>query len=327
MKYFIIIKKNVIRLFILLICVTFFACEKKIIDLIPVIQIEKDLSIPTALPIKHFDLPESQTIYAGSDTNIIYKSVNGGQNWEETEVVSSDYKCNGIAFINTDYGLCLMDNRLYKTSDAGVSWSYEMNAKFIGKYADTAIVLNCGYSDCDMYTSVDSGKSFQLQKSIYTGAKFLRAKLSGGKLAIFTEDTFFDNYTYGYDLKADSSLKFEFGNLTAGQTPTDIYFLGASGIFVGSNVILEYSYDKYRNSYDWESSRSFNSVDGMDGLVVAVGNKTIVSNLDIATDYKWNEVYTTEGESFKESFYQIKFTSTDRFYLSGDNGLLYLIKL
>jgi photosystem II stability/assembly factor-like uncharacterized protein len=119
--------KHFLLIFILLFVLN--SCEKKIIEIVPVIQIENDISIKTGKAIKYFSFPSSSVGFAGSDTLIIYKTTNGGDSWEIMNVGASG-KCRGIEFSDNLHGMCLMGTTMFSTVDGGLNWKRKSDCNY-----------------------------------------------------------------------------------------------------------------------------------------------------------------------------------------------------
>ena len=52
------------------------SCEKKFVEIIPVIEVEKDMSITGGGDIKYFSFPTTNVGYASASTSFIYKTTN-----------------------------------------------------------------------------------------------------------------------------------------------------------------------------------------------------------------------------------------------------------
>jgi hypothetical protein len=58
-----------------------------------------------------------------------------------------------------------------------------------------------------------------------------------------------------------------------------------------------------------------------------VGKGSVISNLDILNENKWNQVYDENGNGFDKTFYKIRFIDSNTFYLSGSDGYLIIGRL
>lgn len=304
---------------------TFTTCKKKVLEIVPVLQIEQDISINTSQAIKYFSFPSSQVGFAGGDDTIIYKTINGGSAWSEISVGTYG-NCMGVEFFDDLHGMCLRGRELHTTADGGNTWkAVDTQVDFIGiSSKGIGVYLKCYYGSTDVYLSSDTAKTFDFKETInkFDIADFTSARITDNKIIFFNSDTFYDDIAYGYDIDSLKATSIKFDNL--GYTPADIYLSGGTGFVVAAASILtpsEYGFG-YTTTYD--GYYAYNSIDGYNGFIVCVGDKTIVSNLDIQNKSKWNEVFDTKGNGFDKTFYKIRFFDNHTFYLSGTNG--YLIK-
>jgi hypothetical protein len=90
--------------------------------------------------------------------------------------------------------------------------------------------------------------------------------------------------------------------------------------------VYEDQYDGFDEVYRVHSYEYY-SIDGYQNFIVCVGEKSLVSNMEGVNEYTWNEVFNTDGNSFSETFYKIRFINSTRCYLSGSNGTIYKIKI
>lgn len=309
---------------ILCLLVLSMSCKKKVLEIIPVIEIEKDMSITNGKDIKYFSFPSSQIGYAAYDTSFIYKTNNSGTTWSLINVANNK-KCNGLEFFNELKGICLMGNSMYATSDGGLTWNLkDSGVNFIGKTdKGIGILGKCNNFSCSIYTSVDSAGSFQSVGDITFQGDFLSARIVDSKIIVFSKD--YDKLK-GFDVISNQnfSIKFYINN----NNPFDIYLSGSTGCVVG--VGGDIKEDRFGVGYSrayFNHSYNYYSVDGVGNFIVCVGNKTIASNMDIGNDNEWNEVFDSKGNGFDHIFYKIRFINSSSFYLSGNNGLLLKAKI
>lgn len=322
----------------LMLCVALTSCKKKVLEIVPVLQVEKDMSIAGAGDIKFFDFPEGQVGYAASDTTFIYKTLNGGASWEKIEIGDGG-KCRAIDFFDATNGMVLMGLKLYITQDGGDTWEMETTGVIFSGISDTGIgayIKDCNYPSCSVMTTNNMGASFQETGSLNHGEVWYEitgGRMTGNSMVLIHSDSNFDDILYGYNLELEESFSLPFDNITAYVEVTDLFLSGESeGAIVGEGGTLQVRTQYFSGSYSFsqqviEHSYDYYGVDGRDGLIVAVGEQMITSNIDIQTEYPFNPVFDSDGNGFTETFYAIEFYATDRFYLSGENGLILKAKL
>jgi hypothetical protein len=321
------IMKIVLSCFVLL---SLISCSKKVIEIRPVIMLEQDISIPTVNDINYFSFPSEDVGYAASvESWVIYKTLDGGSSWEELEVSSPVKKCNGLEFFSNDSGMCLMNTTIYITNNGGETWTANGTADFIGKTDDNIGVKgDCGSYSCEISTSTNNGESFTLKGSASMDGDFISARIVDGKAFIFSDEVFYYDRLHGLDLETGETVEILFENVISNERPTDIYIDEGFGAATGhSGLIADPTYGEryYRNHYG--NAYSFYSVDGVGDLIVAVGEKTIVTNMSIAGPDTWNYMTDVDGNGFIETFYKIRFIDERRLYISGSEGTLLKIKI
>jgi hypothetical protein len=305
------------------------SCEKKIIEITPVLEIE-DISIDKAKDIIHFSFPSEKVGYAASDTNFIYKTIDGGKTW--TTITNSDWptylRCKGIVFFDELKGFCLMGAEGYSTDDGGLNWTnskpwYGMVNKeaFCGVTSSGVgiIGINESYNKTYLYRSLDKGQTFDVF-SVITH----EGELAGGRVSeanIFTYNTY-DNYIEGISYSDFSTFKI---NLTGDVN--EFYYDMNKGVGVGAEGYLT----ENSNGYSYKTlpihDYDFYSVDNKNGVAFAVGNKTIVTNMDIQSEEKWNHVFDIHGNGFQHKFLRVRFKDEKNLYISGENGLIWKARI
>lgn len=304
------------------------SCKKQVLEIVPVIDVT-DISLPTSGDIKSFSFPTDKVGYAAvDDTSLIFKTEDGGHSWSALKKSFS----GGEKFINIEFydeinGLCLTTYGSYETNDGGVTWT-NTSVDIIGISKQGTIIR--GYLSGNyitLYKSTDNGQTYENWHRLGFSGTFISAKVTENKCFILTED----NSTYyvlkGIDLNTKMEVK-----VSMMRNPTDVYFNNDRTYAVYNNSTVFDS--KYRNYNDLSSE--FYSIDGYNDLTVAVGKNKMVTNMNINSDKMgtntnsetpWNELRDHKGQSFKNTFYKIKFRDAHTFYVGGANGLLWKAKI
>lgn len=298
------------------------SCEKKITEIIPVMEIEKDMSIIGASNIKYFSFPSPSVGYAASESGFIYKTTDGGSSWT-TITVATSKTCKGLEFFGETKGMCLMNNDVYVTTDGGQTWLIKDVATFIGKTDEgIGVIGTCSPMSCTIKTTINNGQTFIYKgKMNYNGFNFRTSRIVDNKVVILSNDRYEHGNENGFNLSNNTAFSVELGGLNAYEIPNDIYLSNGQGTGVGNyglvmGEVLNYSRNYFGHTYPYYS------VDGYGGFKVCVGEKTIVSNLDIGTEHVWNEVFDVKGNGFVNTFYKIRFITQNTFYISGSAGLI-----
>lgn len=324
------IRSSILSLF----CCFLLSCEKVILDIVPVLQIEQDLSIAGAGDIKYFTFLSDQVGYAASDGAAVYKTTDGGKTWTRL-IVASKGTCKGLEFFDTQHGMCLINQTVYVTSNGGNSWTTKTTSDFIGitKEGVGVIGQNCSYNMHCVYTTTNKGQSFQLLGNLGLQGDFGFAKVTGNKLYLIPEKVFSEDTFNGIDVKTKIKEQVAFGNLVYYEAPTDILVNDNMGLMVGYPGLIMQRQEDFTATKSFYlkdhvlSKKDYLSVDGFDDLAVAVGFKVISVNVDFGEGENWNELIGTQGTSFSQTFYKVKFAGPNSFYISGENGLLWKAKI
>lgn len=311
-----------------------FSCKQKIIDLIVVIDIEKNMSISGAGDIKFLSFPSEEIGYAASESNFIYKTIDGGSSWTQVTVGTTN-TCNGLEFFDVDEGLCLMGGKLYKTTDGGGSWNLvRSGVKFMRKNSDNVVVIGeCSQNllEVHIWKSTDNGSNFNLLMGTINPPAFgvycfdIRfVSLQDDQLTVNYDDV---DAMYGMNISDGSQFTIVLDDYDNYTLPNDFYLDQSEGVLVGERGMIQSNHSSnwyLRNHYG--NAYTYHAVDGYDGLVVCVGERAITTNMAI-NDNEWNEVFDAGGNGFSETFYEVQFLDESTFYLSGSDGLIYKCRI
>jgi hypothetical protein len=152
---------------------------------------------------------------------------------------------------------------------------------------------------------------------------------------IFDSQSYFDDAINGIDLIDTSKFVRLSVNANAYENPNDVYYKLGNGAAVGlQGCISNSGYNKapkyYLAGFDrsyYGHTYAYNSIDGYDGLMVAVGYHTMATNLNIKNEEPWNEVFDNKRNGFEQTFYKIRFLDKSTFIVSGNNGLIWRAKI
>lgn len=313
---------------VLLLTILFTSCEKKFLEVVPVMQIEQDLSIDGASDIKYFSFPSQQVGYAAGNTPYIYKTTDAGNSWTKINVGTGG-KCQGLEFYDAMNGMCLMGEEVYKTENGGQSWTRSASGQFIGLTDDgKGVIGSCSYLSCQVYVSSDRGQTFQPIGQVTKEGEFRQAFITSSKVFVVGNRTNQYNSIYGIDTGTRAQETLVFDNMTYDEVPSGLFINEYSKVLVGSNgqILERDSYDNYNRTYYGHTYPYF-TVDGYNDLVVVAGERTVSVNIDFGEGDKWSELLDRNGRSFPHSFYKVKFINQNSFYISGSNGLLWRAKI
>jgi|SRR6478609_264126 len=309
------------------------SCKKRVVDIIPESEVEKDMSIPGAGNIKFFAQPSDLVVLAASDTNFIYRSIDGGVTWQKVIISpNTNYRCQGLDMVDANKGVCLVDGDLYYTTNGGATWTASTgipyNVVYVGIRRDnnTIIALVMNYYDCDIYRSTNNGASFSYYDDFYiVNGDFVTAKVCSSKVFLISKDSYYYDKIYGYDFTTAKEIFLKLGDYAQGD-PNDLYVDDLnSGVMVGNGGnIMTKGYSGYNRDY-YMHGLTYNHVDQRGNRIVAVGYHTMTTNRPQGEE-NWSEIWH-KGNSYVHTFYRVKVIDDNHFLVSGDNGLLWRIKM
>lgn len=297
------------------------SCEKKIIDIIPVIQIEKDMSIEGGKNIKYFSFPSEKVAYAASDTSFIYKTTDGGNTWNQI-IIEVGKRCSGLEFFDEENGMCLMGKTVYTTHNGGNTWNNIAEGNFIG-ISDNGIGLIADRYN-RIFTSDDNANSFSQIgeiKNLHSGYEMPR--ICDNRFMVYAK---WNKRIEGINLENGETFIDYIGSYPYGQEPKEYVFIGENGYVVGNSGLIAEIDGMISRTY-YGHTYTYYSVDANDNFAICVGQKSITSNLSIGNDERWNEYYTPKGNSFKQTFFKVKISENNSFYVSGSEGTILKARL
>ena len=299
------------------------SCEKKVVEIVPVLQVQKDMSIPGAGAIKFFNFPSPQVGYAASDTSFIYKTINAGSTWSRIDLPGNK-TCKGIEFYDEETGLVMAGSSVYLTEDGGDTWIPRNWGSFLGMTeSGIGVVGDFDFFTCDIRVTYDRGQSFQYYGTINNIDGLGIARVEGNTLVVVPEDQN-SGSAKGYNFETGEPYNAFLSGLTFAEVPKDIHLSEENEVIVGTQGLVMNGYtDRF---YDGNAGHKYtlHSVDGYGDLVIIVGQNTIMANIDLGLDRSWNQIFDKTGNGFTQTFFKVSFTESGSFYLSGTDGLLYL---
>jgi photosystem II stability/assembly factor-like uncharacterized protein len=313
-------KNKHIILLLVIFTIVLSSCKKKVLFIHPVFEIERNMSIPNGGEIKHFSFPTPEIGFAASDTDFIYKTIDGGLNWDKKIINTSSGYCNGVEFVTDKIGICLMGNKVYSTDDGGLTWTYRTEADFIDKTEGGTFVLTKRRSVYpatiynDIKISTDSAQSFQLIASVIVGYKTKALRVTDSKAIVIGDD-----YVKCVDLETHNNFSLDYDYYHDG-IPDDVYLYNDLEIVIANANLYVNGYEKLEDVW-------FRSVDGYGDLVICAGYYGVKTNMDIGSEYEWNEVLRTNGDGFSQEFNKIRFINENTCYLCGNNGVFYKVRI
>lgn len=308
-------------LFVLIISTFAVGCKKRIVERQAVIDII-DISITDGGDLKYFSFPSIDTGFVAANKNFIYKTVNAGASWTKIYPIgsTSTSKCKGIEFFDEMHGMVLMERTIYVTADGGVTWIQKIAADDICQTKGgigVAVIDNYVYGTVKKTTN--KGVSFfSVGGNVDFVGGYISARATGDFVFVFGTSN--SSVTNGLNLINNQATYFCYSS----AYPSDVYIDNNIQCSVGkSGLVQAYrGYNCHDRVYD-QHSLDYNSVDGYDGIVVAVGNNTMVSNKILTEKDEWTEVFNSDGNGFHKTFYRIRFINQNTFIVSGNNGLLW----
>ena len=304
----------------------FISCKKKVIEIIPVIEYE-DISITgVSADVNSFSFPTIETGYAVA--NGLYKTINSGTSWTKLAITGN---IKEVEFVNSTIGFCISDGYLYKTIDGGQTWVLKISADFveIAQNGNVVVAKETTFI-ANLKISTDNGNTFVNAPTLSINGHLAGLKVCDNKAYVFDTQGFSANMINGLNLAdANKYVRLQV-NANAAENATDVYYSGGTGSVVGGKGFIANSNSVSGTYYLAGFSRSYYghtypyySVDGYEGLMVAVGYHSIATNMDIQNKEPWNEVFDKNRNGFEQTFLKVKFYNKSTFYVSGSNGLIW----
>ncbi len=145
-----------------------------------------------------FDLNNGIGLGSLSNYNLIFKTLDFGQNWSQiTPLVAGDFL--DVTFINENTGFTVAHNRIQKTTNAGADWvEYYLNISGWPPYVENIMFVN----DNTGYAGIDGGR---IAKTTNCGANWTVYETGcydhNHGMAFPSEDTGYAVTKYGFYLK------------------------------------------------------------------------------------------------------------------------------
>jgi hypothetical protein len=305
-----------------------FSCEeKKVIDILPVFEIKKDLSIDTQQDIIEITIFKNGTGYALTNAYSYYKTIDFGTTWIEKDILHSDFK--QLQFFDETNGICIVNTKAYVTIDGGDHWTkmatdtYDIvSAIDFSETGDIYIAIRehgLGITTYPVYKSMDMGESFIFiaQTYDYPTNQLLELRVIDSLLYFLFIGS--DKKLISIDIEGYGSRR-----TTLFSIIDDVYRLNVYSdsyyAFTGKGIISSDRYPERNSIYQ-------NDVVFDDDVAIFVGRKTVKTNLNIGNDFTWNEVCDSNGNPFNYNFLDIDQISSGSYYISGENGLIWEVKL
>lgn len=302
--------------FYLLLTIIFFlpSCEKKVVEIIQVMEIEKDISIPNVSTISSFSFPNEKIGYAVTEKGL-FKTVNEGSSWVN---ILESISLKEVYFFDELNGMCSWGKTIYITHDGGESWSKKSFYDFIGITENhTGVLGKCNESFCDIEVTYDSGKSFEYLDRIKYPSYYdiIFTKVTGTKIEIFTGRSGLTEDMVVLDLETgEVNGYYNIPKFTDVIDKNDLFVaVGKEGLITTLKGFSITEYNLHDNDY--------NSIDELNGFIICVGNKYITTNLEIGNGDRWNDVLDVNGKSLEQNFNIVKLIRDRTFHISGDSGL------
>lgn len=297
-------------------------CKKKVIEYVQVLEVLRDISIPDhPYAIVDFTFPDELNGYAVDSLGSFFKTVDGGKSW--INLTHAPYR-GSLYFLDKDLGFVAGTDDLWKTTDGGLSWDRILNfieGAIVSRNGDIYIITENTWNDFILSVSRDTGKTYD-QLAIIEGLgrdNYLR--IENNTLSIISQNPYGRNLIL-YDLTTGEYTVNELDSYYTSRTPTDVFYYPDETILTYEEDHLYYLDGSDIRTYDWDVYLSLYSVDGIEDLRICTGARTILCNIKPEEGKKWRTVLDKNGNSFKESFYKVRFNQDRTLYLSGSKGTI-----
>jgi hypothetical protein len=318
---------------IVAITLLFFNCKKEnIILIVPNIKIVEDISINTSNTIKSIRFVDSNYGFALSNSGDLYQTVDGGKNWNlKSFSVSGTIK--DFEILDKNNAVCLIGSNLYTTDDAFVTLTQKTSGvSFIGKDNLNRIIYGIsnqsgGVFYYDIYGLTSTTSFGQSLGNIVVENNMHWCKVRENIVIVSVSDDFYNDKVNSLNLSTGikSELKFN-DNLTLDDSLTDFAVNGSRIYISGKNGMIHEGISNLDRTYTVHTN-TFLSMIQIKGIVYCSGFNSFVSNIDIDNDNDWNEYVHDIDTPITEGFYDIFNLNDSDIIVSGENGLIYKLKL
>lgn len=220
-----------------------------------------------------------------------------------------------------------MGPKSYSTKNGGTTWT--VSNTWYGTYDTEAF---CGmtssgigimgreenYGKIVIYESMNKGQTFSnTYNDIRISGEYRGGRVSGDLITVFTD---LDNDVYGMSYSTSQFIGWDVPGL---GDLNDFHYTGSEGYALGPKGYFRECYSTYYGYSHDVYSYDYHSIDSRNGLVIAVGDNTILTNMDVGSEEKWNDVLDVHENGFTKKFFRIRFSGDREFYVSGEKGLIW----
>ena len=305
------------------------SCKKKIIEKIAVIEYE-NISLSDGGDVKAFSFPSLSVGYAAG--NSLYKTTDGGRSWVKLNFSGT---VKSIEFVDENIGFCTAEGILYKTINGGQSWTMNISADYVAKSLNGLIVIAEETTFIsNIKVSNNNGNTFNTAQTLSLDGHLSGLRVFGDIAYINDDASYLNDIIRGVNLADSNKIVRLNTKANAEENPNDVYYKNGAGAVVGGKGLISNSSGSGNPYYIATFSRSYyghtytyNSIDGYNNLMIAVGYHTIASNIDLNNKEAWNEVFDKDRNGFEQTFFRVRFFNSNTFFISGNNGLIWKAKI
>jgi len=166
------------------------SCKKKVVEILPVLEVVKDYSLGINEDIISFSFPNEVIGFCTSKENV-YKTIDGGNSWGTLSPGGYD-EFKNVAFFNENSGAVMRDDDLFITQDGGVTWTQRSGVDFFGISPNgIGVVVSQYYREITISTTNNNGESFAnlLEFNFYSSiAKIFNIRVTETALLIVSDE-------------------------------------------------------------------------------------------------------------------------------------------
>ena len=275
--------------------------------------------------------PSNQVGYASTSSGI-FKTQDRGENWE----LKLNKNGGDLTFFSENYGI---HSSGMITTDGGETWTSlgnNIQATSINSKGETFILVRQNAYTGTLWKTEPLGTqlSFMIQTNTIS-IDGIQKLVCSDNYVYFVPYNFIYDDVYAFNTE-DATNYFQItGDWTGNAEPEDLSVIDGQILLCGKqgSIYVGYEPDDQFTSVNrqyFNHNLDYYSIKSNNGLIVAVGDKTILTNKKLGiskSDDQFSEVLSTKLEGFTFKCYQIEIIDNENIAIIGENGIIYIGKI